>query len=223
MFENVIEKAGDLRYGRGASAQYLIVSLVVIIGLTLISMVTGSGERQDGHYPVYHDRAGAEINEATKPVILHWMKERSVMHEQVLSRIYSAAMNNDNADLVLAICLVESNFNPHAKSEKGAMGLMGIMPDVWLQELKTHGIVRERDDLYAISNNINSGIYVLERYLARTSNLREALSRYAGGDPAYAARVLRKLGEISRVRRLEDQPRLAALRTDAESPRNSYF
>jgi hypothetical protein len=88
------------------------------------------------------------------------------------------------------------------------------MPDVWLEELKTHGIVREQDDLYTISSNIDSGIYVLGRYMARTNNLREALSRYAGGDRAYAARVLRKLGEISRARRSEDQLRLAALRIE---------
>ncbi|MDA8432455.1 MAG: transglycosylase SLT domain-containing protein [Nitrospiraceae bacterium] len=138
------------------------------------------------------------------------------MPEQVLERIYSAAMDNVNADLVLAICLVESNFNPHVESEKGAMGLMGIMPTVWLEELKAHGIVRERDDLLTISSNIKSGGYVLGRYLARTNNLREALSLYAGGDPAYAVRVLRMLGEITQVRRSENEPRLEALRTEAQ-------
>ncbi|MDA8242161.1 MAG: lytic transglycosylase domain-containing protein [Nitrospiraceae bacterium] len=215
MFKKVIKKLEDLRHKRMSSARYLILGLVAIISLALIYIVTVPGEQEAAHYPVSYNRAGVGVNEATKLVILQWMKEHSEMPEQVLSKIYSAAMNNVNADLVLAICLVESNFNPHVESERGAIGLMGIMPDVWLEELKTHGIVREQDDLYTISSNINSGIYVLGRYLARTNNLREALSRYAGGDPAYAARVLRMLGEISRVRRSEDQPRLAALRTSA--------
>jgi hypothetical protein len=49
---------------------------------------------------------------------------------------------------------------PRVESERGAIGLMGIVPDVWLEELQTHGIVRKLDDLYTISSNINSGIYV---------------------------------------------------------------
>lgn len=215
MFKNVIKKIEELRCRRLSLAQYLILSLVVIISLPLIYMVTVSGERGYADYQVLHNRAGAGVNEATKLVILQWMKEHSEMSDQVLSKIYSVAMNNVNADLVLAICLVESNFNPRVESERGAIGLMGIMPDVWLEELKTHGIVREQDDLYTISSNINSGIYVLGRYLAKTNNLREALSRYAGGDPAYAMKVLRMVGELSRVRRAEDLPRLAALKTKA--------
>jgi len=215
MFRNKPSKLKDLFYRRISSAHYLILSLVAIIGFPLIYVVTVTGDQEDTHNTVSHNHAGAGMNETTKLVILQWMKEHSKMPEQILSNIYSIAMNNVNADLVLAICVVESNFNPHVESEKGAVGLMGIMPDVWLEELQTHGIVKEQDDLYTISSNINSGIYVLERYLAKTNNLREALSRYAGGDPAYATRVLRMLEEISRVRRSEDQARFAAHRTIA--------
>lgn len=210
MFKGIIKKLEDLRHKRISSAQYLFLSLVAIISLALIYMARVPGEREDAHYPVSYNRSGVGVNEATKLVILHWMKENSEMPEQVLSKIYSVAMNNVNADLVLAICLVESNFNPHVESDRGAIGLMGIMPDVWLEELQTHGIVKGQDDLYTISSNINSGIYVLGKYLARTNTLREALIRYAGGDPAYAAKVLRMLGEISRMRRSEDQLRFAA-------------
>jgi soluble lytic murein transglycosylase-like protein len=213
MSRNVVSKLKDLWYRR-ISLAHLIVGLVVATSLALIYSVALPGERENAHYSVPQNSSGVGMNEATKLVILQWMKEHSEMPEQVLSKIYNVAMNNVNADLVLAICLVESNFNPHVESEKGAIGLMGIMPDVWLEELKTHGIVREQDDLYNISNNINSGIYVLGRYLTRTNNLSEALIRYAGGDPAYARRVLRAVGEISRVRRFEDQPRLIALRTE---------
>lgn len=214
MIRNTIRKIEGLRHSRISLVQYLVFSLAVITGIALISMATVTGEREAAHYHVSHNSTGVSLEEATKPVVVQWMKEHSEMPEQVLSKIYSVAMNSVNADLVLAICLVESNFNPQVESEKGAIGLMGIMPDVWLEELKTHGIVREQDDLYTISSNINSGIYVLGRYLARTNNLRQALSRYAGGDPEYAARVLRMLGEISRVRRSEDQPFLTARRSE---------
>ena len=210
MFKKITRKSGDMTCRRALSAQCLILCLMVIIGLALVYMATAPGERGDVRHRVSHNPAVAGVNEAREPVILQWMKEHSEMSEQILSKIYHAAKNSVNADLVLAICLVESNFNPHVESEKGAIGLMGIMPDVWLEELKTQGLVREQDDLYAISNNINSGIYVLGRYLAKTNNLREALSRYAGGDSAYATRVLRMREEISRARHSEDRPRLAA-------------
>jgi soluble lytic murein transglycosylase-like protein len=211
MFKNAVRKLRDRRYGRISSA-LLFLGLALTIGLALTNSVTTPREQEDTCHPVSQTRADATVLadaavnvETTKLVILQWMKKHSEMPEQVLSKVYSVAMNNVNADLVLAICLVESNFNPNVESEKGAMGLMGIMPDVWLEELKTRGIVREQDDLFRISNNINSGIYVLGRYLARTNNVKEALIRYAGGDPAYAGRVLQILGEISRVRRSEDQ------------------
>ncbi len=211
MFNNIIRKLQGL-YRRRSKGLYFILSLVVMISLALAYMVTVPGEREDTRYPVSDNRPGSGVNETAKLVIIRWMKEHSEMSEQVLSKVYSAAMNDVNADLVLAICMVESNFNPHVESERGAIGLMGIMPDVWLEELKSHGIVRGQDDLYTISSNINSGVYVLGRYLARTNSLREALSRYAGGDPAYAAKVLRRLREISRVRRSEYLSLLAAHR-----------
>jgi hypothetical protein len=210
MFRNLFKKSWDLMNRRVSQAHYLLLGLVMVTGLVLAYAATVPGIRADAAHRGSHDPNGVQMKEATEQVILQWMKERSEMPEHVLSNIYRVAMNSVNADLVLAICLVESNFNPHVESEKGAIGLMGIMPGVWLEELRTKGIVNRRDDLYAISGNINSGVYVLGTYLARTNNLKEALSRYAGGDPEYAKKVLRLFGEISRTRHSEDQARLVA-------------
>jgi soluble lytic murein transglycosylase-like protein len=118
------------------------------------------------------------------------------MPEEILLEIYREAVNNINSDLILAICVVESNFNPGVKSKKGAIGLMGIIPGAWLDELKAQGIVREKKDLYQISNNIASGAYVLQKYLSRTKTLEKALIDYVGGDPDYARKVMKALGEL---------------------------
>ena len=185
--------------------QCLFAGIVGVITLATAYMVSAPGKRADAGYRASIAGEAPNMEQTAEQAILQWMKEHSEMPEQVLSKIYRVAMNSVNADLILAICLVESNFNPHVESAKGAIGLMGIMPEVWLEELKTHGIVREQDDLYTISKNINSGIYVLGTYLAKTNNLGEALTRYAGGDPEYAARVLRKLAEISRARHSDVQ------------------
>ncbi len=195
-------------------APFLVAGIIVISGLVLVYSASSPVRRTNPDYSASQSRNDGDVREATKQAVLKWMKENSEMPEHVLSKIYGVAVGSVNPDLVLAICLVESNFNPDLESERGAIGLMGIMPDVWMDELKAHGIVRGQEDLYTISSNINAGIYVLQRYLAKTNNLREALSRYAGRDPEYAARVLRMLGEVSRARRSELQTNLASSRTD---------
>ena len=200
-----IRKNGKKIYRHPSVMQCLFVGLVSMLTLAITYMVSAPAKRAVAGYVVSNSSETPNVEGSAEQVILQWMKDHSAMSEQVLSKIYSVATNSVNADLVLAICLVESNFNPQVESEKGAIGLMGIMPKVWLEELKTHGIVREEDDLYSISKNINSGIYVLQRYLAQTNNLGEALRRYAGGDPEYAAKVLKRLNEISRARRSETE------------------
>jgi len=214
MLNEKMKKWDAVTYRLASAFPYLLAGFIVIIGLVLMYTVTSPAKPANAGYPASRGRNDADVRETAKQAVLQWMKENSEMPEHVLSKIYGVAVSSVNPDLVLAICLVESNFNPHVESEKGAIGLMGIMPDVWMEELKAHGIVKGEEDLYTISSNIKAGIYVLERYLARTNNLREALSRYAGRDPEYAARVLRMLGEVSRARRSEVQTRLASLRTD---------
>lgn len=131
-----------------------------------------------------------------KAAVVRWMKDNSEMPDQVLSRIYETAVNNPHADLILAICMVESNFNPNAKSRKGAVGLMGIVSSVWLEELKKEGIVNSKRDLYLVSNNIASGVYVLKKYLSRSKDLEQALLDYVGGDNLYVGKVMQALGEV---------------------------
>jgi soluble lytic murein transglycosylase-like protein len=172
---------------RKVSLIALVVSCLVVIPAFALLFAT-------------RDMAGSadavQPEEEISPVILEWMKNNSGMPEQVLSDIYRAAVNNVNADLILAICVVESNFNPNVKSEKGAIGLMGILPHAWLDELRTQGILQEREDLYQISTNIASGAYILQKYLSRTGTLEKALIGYVGGDPEYVRKVMKALGEL---------------------------
>lgn len=164
----------------------VLTCLIVIPGFAMVFAARDSVKPASVAYPVQ------EVN----PGILRWMKNNSGMSEEVLSEIYRAAVNNINSDLILAICVVESNFNPTAKSNKGAMGLMGILPGAWLGELKANGIVQDKGDLYQIPNNIASGAYVLQKYLSRTKTLEKALIDYVGGDRDYVRKVMKALGEL---------------------------
>lgn len=204
MFRDMMKGHTVIEYKWVVIARLAALGLIVLTGLGLTYAVTvqdrpaSAGNKVE----IRVSRNAAELrNAAIKSAVLKWMRCNSDMPDETLSRIYDASVNSGNSDLVLAVCLVESNFNPTARSEKGALGLMGIMPRVWLDELKSKGIVTKRRDLYGIARNITSGAYVLGRYVERTGNIEDALTGYVGGDTSYAQKVLRKLGEIYLVRR----------------------
>ena len=182
--------------------------LVAIGGLSLTyAFLTADVPANTGYFSSL-DRS-RDVKEKTKQAILQWMKENSDMPDQVLTKVYNAAATTGNRDLILAICLVESNFNPRAESDKGAIGLMGIMPGVWMEELKEKGIIEEKDDLYKISANIAAGAHVLATYLSETNDLRQALVRYVGGASWYATRVFRAQKNIALAQLSQQQLALA--------------
>lgn len=194
----VLAKIGA--FGLLLAGGLLLTYMVAIEGMPA-SASAGKTVPQTGIKAAPVVRSATEIRNAeVKAAIVKWMRAKSDMPDEMLSKIYDAAVSRGNADLILAVCVVESNFNPTARSDKGALGLMGIMPQVWLDELRSKGIVAGRRDLYGIAKNIASGAYVLRSYMGITANVQEALTGYVGGDPSYARKVLDELGEIYLVR-----------------------
>jgi len=183
-------------YRRLSPVQVIVVVLVALISLRLVHSVAVLSGQADENVSSSSLAGSAEEKNTTKQAILKWMKQNSKMPEHVLTTIYNAAERTGNRDLILAICLVESNFNPQAESHKGAIGLMGVMPGVWLEELQGRGIIRQRDDLFKISENIAAGAHVLATYVSETTDLRLALIRYVGGATSYASRVFKAQKKI---------------------------
>lgn len=182
-------------------ARIVAVCLIISAVSALVFIENIQGRKSDSAFVLTAapSAQAAEMNAARSSVI-RWMKINSEMPEQVLSNIYDTALQSMHPDLVLAICMVESNFNPWTRSHKGAIGLMGVRPAVWLKELKTHGIVHGKRDLYLVSKNIASGAYVLGKYIARSGDVKQALFDYVGGDYDYVGKVLQAVGEISLIK-----------------------
>lgn len=78
--------------------------------------------------------------------------------------------------LVQALMQVESGYNPNALSQKGAMGLMQLMPDT-ARELSV-------EDPWDPEQNVRGGTAYLKRQLDRFGNIEWALAAYNAGPEA---------------------------------------
>jgi soluble lytic murein transglycosylase-like protein len=88
-----------------------------------------------------------------------------------------ARLHNVRTDLVRAVVQVESAFNPNARSPKGAMGLMQLMPETARQ----FGVLNAFNPI----ENIRAGVAYLRQLLDRYSNNEElALAAYNAGPGA---------------------------------------
>lgn len=81
------------------------------------------------------------------------------------------------ADLVRAVVQVESAFNPYARSPKGALGLMQLMPAT----IRSYGV----RDPFNPAENVHAGVAYLRNLLDRYDNNEElALAAYNAGPGA---------------------------------------
>lgn len=120
-------------------------------------------------------------------------------------------------ELVDAIIQVESGWNPYAVSEKGAAGLMQLMPSTALR----FGV----QDRFDVSENIRGGVAYLA-WLIRLfhGDLRLAVAAYDVGEARILARGLAYsspsvFAYVSRVAALYRAMRRATLRRNVFGPR----
>jgi soluble lytic murein transglycosylase-like protein len=88
--------------------------------------------------------------------------QRSWLYDGLIAE--QAKLNGLRVDLVRAVVQIESAFNPYARSPKGALGLMQLMP----------GTMRE----FGVTNAFNP----VENVRAGTAYLRQLLNRYQNNE-----------------------------------------
>ena len=93
--------------------------------------------------------------------------------------------------LILAVISVESRFNPIAESDKGAKGLMQVIPKWHYEKLAEHG---GEDAVLDPRTNMLVGAQILKEYIVRAGNLEAGLQMYNGASDdasqGYAQKVI---------------------------------
>lgn len=124
-------------------------------------------------YAARDDHAGGGTNEAALPVVASAMLAAKTAFDSVIE---SAATRHDiDARIVKAVIQVESAFQPRARSSKGAMGLMQLMPGTARQY--------QARNPYDPVSNIEAGTRYL-RELLNEFELPLALAAYNAGEGA---------------------------------------
>jgi len=128
-----------------------------------------SDKPKDGTERAYAVSSGDRVL-TTRPV-----SRRTTEYDGLI--IENSTLHGVRADLVRAVIQAESAFNPFARSIKGAMGLMQLMPSTAAQLGVTNA--------YDPAQNIRAGVSYLKSLLVRFSQNEElALAAYNAGPGA---------------------------------------
>jgi hypothetical protein len=121
------------------------------------------------------------------------------MRKEVAEVIYEESIrHNQDPKLILALIATESSFQSSSVSERGAKGLMQIMPFVARSLAREMGIEWGGDrTLFNPFINIRMGIYYLSRLIADFEDFGTALTAYNYG-PTYVRSLIQKNEQIPR-------------------------
>ena len=117
----------------------------------------------------------------------------NVTKEELADVIYEeATRHNQDPKFILAVIAVESEFKNWAVSEKGAKGIMQIMPEVGQFLAQEMGIEWSGDrTLFNPFLNIRMGVYYLSQLMRHFNDPRIALTAYNYG-PTYVQELIER-------------------------------
>lgn len=144
-----------------------------------------------------------EETDATKVFISHYVQSRNrsigTIFADLLAETFIAAGNEYNFDplFLAAQAGVESAFEVYDTSTAGAVGVMQVMPSIWVKKIP---FLERRDDLYNIHANIRAGAFIMDHYRSTCGGtIRQALTCYHGGPRALKLPRSSTTAYVSRV------------------------
>jgi len=176
------------------SAVFALLAVITVVILSenkLYSWVKGA--------PVIKESSTEKSKEEIEKILVQWVYNNSKNISMAgCQEISSEAMKVNKPLLILSIMDVESNFNPGAISNKGAIGLTQVMFDIHKESLIKSGIIKEKRDLFNIGPSIRAGSFIMDSCLIQSkADVSKALELYLGGqDVFYVKRILSNLGNL---------------------------
>ncbi|MGB7055545.1 MAG: transglycosylase SLT domain-containing protein [bacterium] len=121
--------------------------------------------------------------------------ESEIKSKRILAAVYENSLQYDlSPELILSVIKVESEFNPRAYSNAGAVGLMQIMPVTGMYVGRSLGLwISGEDDLFDIEKNIQIGVVFLKECIERLGEHRGLGYYYAGRNTEYYSRYTKKI------------------------------
>jgi soluble lytic murein transglycosylase-like protein len=144
----------------------------------LISRYEAKAQFIDEYLPIVNDYTQSEIKS-----------------KRILAAVYENSLQYDiSPELILSVIKVESEFNPRAYSNAGAVGLMQIMPVTGMYVGRSLGLwINGKDDLYDIERNIQVGVVFLKECIERLGEQRGLGYYYAGRNTEYYSQYTKKI------------------------------
>jgi len=127
-------------------------------------------------------------------ILTYYKTVAPVVADEISKQILIASKKHDVPFVtIVAVVEVESQFNPAAISKAKARGLMQVMPKFWMNELN----LKSKYAFHDIQTGIDSGAYILRKYLNNTNNnMKKTLYKYVGGDHSYVRKVYESMGKF---------------------------
>ena len=136
---------------------------------------------------------------STEESLTKWVYSKSTkISVDTAKQIVKECLKTEKPLLTIALISVESEFVSSAVSNVGAIGLGQTMFGLHSKELIKAGIVKERRDLFNISNSVKATDLLINRFISESKgDLSKALERYQGGfNTYYISRILSNLGSL---------------------------
>jgi soluble lytic murein transglycosylase len=193
-----------------------VAFLLLLAGISLTA-VTGR---------TAHAKSEPEKNDTIEKAIVYLKNKNVPMREDKLKKVVHAVYRESRQRdldyrLALAVIEAESNFRQDAVSNKGARGLMQIMPCLAKYIAKDAGVKYSGDQcLHEPDKNIRLGVYHLARLVEDFKNLPTALHAYNAGETRVKARKSKKEPKTAYTKQvIEEYEKSLGILPDADEPR----